>query len=116
MVFLSVSVQIAAYSTYADCERRQLKTTEELLIELLFADDCALLTHSETTLQHIINCLSSATKAFGLTISLKKTEVIYQPPPRGSHIPPEICIDGTTLNAVDHFTYLGSVISHMMQQ
>ncbi len=88
------------------------KTIEELIIELLFADDCALLAHSETTLQHIVNCFSSAAKAFGLTISLKKTEVIYQPAPRGSYTPPQICIDGTSLNAVDHFTYLGSVISN----
>ncbi len=71
------------------------KTTEELIIELLFADDCALLAHSETTLQHIVNCFSSAAKAFGLTINLKKTEVIYQPASCGSYTPPQISIDGS---------------------
>ena len=78
----------------------------------MFADDCALLARTEEGLQHIINCFSEAAKAFGLTISLKKTEVMYQPPPREAYSPPQISIDGTNLNAVDHFTYLGSVISN----
>ena len=49
-------------------------------------------------------------KNFGPTISLKKTEGLYQPPPREAYSPPHISIDGTNLNAVEHFTYLGSVI------
>ena len=82
---------------------------EELITELLFADDCALLAHTESALQHIVNRFSNAAKNFGLTISLKKTEVLYQPPPREAYTPPHISIDGTKLNAVEHFTYLGSV-------
>ena len=38
-----------------------IKTIEELITELLFADDCALLTHTEEALQHI-NCFSNAAK------------------------------------------------------
>ena len=57
------------------------KTIEELITELLFADHCALLTHTEEALQHITNCLSDAAKNFSITIGLKKTEVLYQPPP-----------------------------------
>ena len=53
------------------------KTIEELITELLFADDCALLAHMEEALQHIVNHFSDAAKNFGLTISLKKTEVLY---------------------------------------
>ena len=48
----------------------------------------------------------------GLTISLKKTEMLYQPPPREAYSPPHISIDGTSLKAVEHFTYMGSVISN----
>ena len=66
----------------------------------------------EEALQHIVNCFSDAAKNFGLTISLKKTEVLYQPPPRETYSPPHISIDGTNLNAVEHFIYLGSVISN----
>ena len=47
------------------------KTIEELVTELLFADDCALLAHMEEALQHIVNRFSDAAKNFGLTISLK---------------------------------------------
>ena len=47
--------------------------------ELLFADDCALVAHSSEDLQEITSHFASADKDFGLTISLKKTEVLYQP-------------------------------------
>ncbi|XP_066285623.1 uncharacterized protein [Branchiostoma lanceolatum] len=88
------------------------KTLEELILDLLFADDCALLAHTEEALQTVVNYFAEACKAFGLTISLKKTEAMYQKPPRGTYTPPQISIDGQSLNAVDHFTYLGSVISN----
>ena len=39
--------------------------------------DCTLLTYTEEALQHIVNHFSDAVKNFGLTISLKKTEVLY---------------------------------------
>ena len=88
------------------------KSIEELVTELLFADDCAPLAHTEEALQHIVDRSFDAAKNFGLTISLKKTEVLYQPPPREAHSPSHTSIDGTNLNAVEHFTYLGSVISN----
>ena len=87
------------------------KTTEELITELLFADDCALLDHPEEALRHIVNHFPDATKNFGLTISLKKAEVLYQPSPHEAYSPPHVSIDGTNLNVVEHFTYLRSVIS-----
>ena len=52
------------------------KNIEEVTTKLLFADDCALLSHTEEALQHIVNRFSDAGKNFGLTISLKKTEVL----------------------------------------
>ena len=66
----------------------------------------------EKALQHIVNHFSDAAKNFSLTISVKKTEVLYQPPLREAYSPPHISIDGTYLIAVEHFTYLGSVISN----
>ena len=89
-----------------------MKTIEELITELLFADDCVFLTHMEEALQHIVNCFSDAAKSIGLTISLKKTEVLYQSPPWEAYSPPHISINDTNLNAVEHFTYLGSIISN----
>ena len=81
------------------------KTIEEIITGLLFA-------HTEEALKHIVNRFSDAAENFGLTISLKKTEVLYQPPSREAYSRPHISIDGTNLNAVEHFTYLGSVISN----
>ena len=54
------------------------KTIEELITELLFADDCALLAHAEEALQHIVNRFSDSAKNFGLTISLMKTVVLFE--------------------------------------
>ena len=53
------------------------KTIVELITELVFADDCALLTLMEEALRHIVNRFSDAAENFGLTISLKKTEMLY---------------------------------------
>ena len=87
------------------------KTIEELITKPLFADDSAPLAHVNEALQYIVNRFSNAAKNFGLTISLKKPEVV-QPPPRTAYSPPHISIDDTNVNAVDHFTYLGSVVSN----
>ena len=46
------------------------KTVKELITELLFADNCALLAPTEEALQHIFNHFSDAAKNFGLTFSL----------------------------------------------
>ena len=64
------------------------KTIEELITELLLADDCALLDQTEEALQHIVKRFSDTAKKFGLTISLKKTEVLYQLRPREGYSPP----------------------------
>ena len=89
-----------------------MKTIQELITELLFAHDWDLLAEMKEALQHTVNHFSDEAKNFGLNISLKKTEVLYQPPPREAYSPPQISIDGTNLNAVEHFTYLGSIISN----
>ena len=84
--------------------RRRLartNTIEELITELLFVDDCALLAHPEEALQHIVNRFSYAAKNFCLTISLRKTEVLYQPLLREAYGPPHFSINGTNLNAVE---------------
>ena len=61
--------------------RAQTKTIKRLILEALFADDGALLAHSEADLQAAVNKLAEATHLFGLTISIKKMEVLHQPSP-----------------------------------
>ena len=59
------------------------KTHEGLIRDLLFADDVTLVAHTERALQSITSCFANDAQLFGLEVSLKKTEVLYQPaPPR----------------------------------
>ena len=88
------------------------KVVEKMVLEALFADDCALMAHKETDLQFIVNKFAEASRLFGLTISLGKTEVLFQPAPTSIAAPPSISIEGTQLKTVDDFKYLGSTISN----
>ena len=87
------------------------KTLEQLIRDLLFADDAALVAHTERALQRITSCFAEAAQLFGLEVSLKKTEVLHQPAPREEYRPPHIIIGNTELKTVQHFTYLGCTIS-----
>ncbi|PFX31654.1 Transposon TX1 uncharacterized 149 kDa protein [Stylophora pistillata] len=49
------------------------KTIEKLILEALFADDCALRAHTKSTLQLTVDKFAEASRLFGLTISLGKT-------------------------------------------
>ena len=60
----------------------------------------------------MLDRFSEASKLFGLTISLGKTEVLHQPAPHTNPPAPSISIDGTQLANVESFKYLGSTISH----
>ena len=80
--------------------------------DLLFADDCALAACSQKALQTLCDCFAAAARRFGLTISIKKTEALYQPAPGNMYEPPAITIEGKLLKAVDNFKYLGSIISN----
>ena len=82
------------------------KVQEALVRDFLFADDSAVASHSEEDLQCLADCFSIAAKAFGLTISIKKTEVLCQAAPE-----PSVKIDGAALKNVEDFTYLRSCLS-----
>ena len=87
------------------------RTSKVLIRDLLFADDCALLAHTVHDIQAITNAFARSARRFGLTISLKKAEVIYQPKPGADYTAPTITIDNNPLKVTDKFTYLGSTIS-----
>lgn len=92
--------------------KAKTKTLVQTVRDLLFADDCALVAHSLEDMQRILNKFSRASKAFGLTISIKKTELVHQP--IRSHLPtvvPTVYVDGKALKTVSSFTYLGSIVS-----
>ena len=52
--------------------KAKTKVTSSLVRDLLYADDCGIVAHSEEDLQSLTNSLSEATKKFGLTISIKR--------------------------------------------
>lgn len=87
------------------------KVHNTIIRDLLFADDCALNATSENEMQSSMNKLSKACDNFGLTISTKKTEIMYQPAPGKPYSEPSIQVNGEKLKAVDKFTYLGSTLS-----
>ena len=62
-------------------------------------------------MQESADKFSTAYSNFGVTISIKKTEVLYQPPPGKIISEPNITVHGSRLNVVQRFTYLGSTLS-----
>nr|VZI38811.1 unnamed protein product [Spirometra erinaceieuropaei] len=82
--------------------------------ELLFADECALNTTSEEEMQRSMDLFSAACENFGLVINTQKTVVMHQPPPNSPtapNAPPQISVNGTQLQVVENFPYLGSTLS-----
>jgi hypothetical protein len=59
-------------------------TFEAFVRELLYADDVDLVAHSEEDLQFLMDRFAASCSAFGLTISLKKTKIMYTPSPGAS--------------------------------
>jgi len=88
------------------------KVRELCVRELLFADDSALVTHSHTDAQKIITRFAEVSRKFGLTINIKKTEVLVQPTPGRTATDEGIQIGDQDLNSVSQFTYLGSTVSN----
>ena len=83
------------------------KVRQILIRDMLFADDAAVASHSQQELQSLMDSFSKACKDFGLTISLKKTNILCQ----GSETQPIIKIDDYQLDLVHSFSYLGSTIT-----
>ena len=87
------------------------KVSTDTISDFLFADYCALNASSEADMQPSVDKFSDACDNFGLTISTKKTEVMYQPAPGRPYTEPNISVNGQRLSVVDKFTYLGSTLS-----
>ena len=87
--------------------RAKYKVQMKCLRDFLFADDAAITAHSAEDLQHLMNRFSNACQDFGLTISLKKTQVMAQE----ENSPLNMTILEHELEVVNDFVYLGSTIS-----
>nr|VZI29245.1 unnamed protein product [Spirometra erinaceieuropaei] len=91
----------------------QSRVSTATVHELLFADDCALNTTSEEEMQRSMDLFSAACENFGLVINTQKTVVMHQPSPNSATAPnaPHINVNGTQLQVVENFPYLGSTLS-----
>ena len=87
--------------------RAKTKVRPITIRDMLFADDAAVTSHTVEGLRRLMNVFSQACKDFGLTISLKKTNVVGQDVPTL----PTTVIENYQLDVVHQFTYIGSTIS-----
>jgi len=89
----------------------QIKIQSQIIRDLLFADDCALLAHTEAEAQELFERFSGAARRSVLSVSLKKTEVMLQPASSLNQTAPKIMAGSIELKVVSKFCYLGSVLS-----
>ena len=87
--------------------RAKTKVQLRCLRDFLFADDAAVTAHSAEDLQQLMTRFSDAYQDFGLTIILKKTQVMGQ----DTDSSPAISINDHELDVIHDFVYLGSAIS-----
>ncbi|XP_072163207.1 uncharacterized protein [Diadema setosum] len=88
------------------------KVKETVSRDFLFADDCALSANGENEMQMQMDRFSSACDNFGLTISTKKTEVMFQTAPGNQYHKSQIQVNGQSFQSAKTFTYLGSTLSN----
>ena len=90
-------------------EKTKVKATS--IVDLQYADGCAIAAHTGADLQNTLDAFSQAYKLLGLTVNVTKTKVLFQRTKPLTATAPNIDIEGTTLENVDHFPYMGSYLS-----
>ena len=88
--------------------KARTKISRTGFLELQYADDCALVTHSAEDLQSALSRISLLYAQLGLCINVQKTEVMHFVEGEA----PPINIEGIVLKEVSSFKYLGSFISN----
>ena len=87
-------------------------TKTELIRELLFTDDTALVVHIKDQAQGLLDVFATASKKMGLQLNTSKREILYQPSPNNtSPEDPVNTVGGEPLNVVSSFNYLGSTLT-----
>ena len=90
------------------------KVQTEVLDEFLYADNMAKVAPTEEKMQKGVDQVSDSCDSYDLTISIKKTEVVYQPAPGKPYNEPTVTVKGQRLQVVDKFTYVGSTLSRVV--
>ena len=70
------------------------KVQNNIIHDFLFADDCALNAGIQFEMQESMGLFSAACEDSSLTVSTKKTKVMYQPAPAAPYTEPNITVGG----------------------
>ena len=79
---------------------------------LLYADYTGFVSYSEVDLQTILDRFTAVSASFGLSVNVRKTDVLHQPAPGTPYTAPTILLNGAPLNVATTFKYLGSKIAN----
>ena len=86
------------------------KTTLSHILELQYADDCAIVAHSQHDLQRALDVFHSVYSSLGLQVNTQKTEIIAQLVHQPLQ-PIHFHINQEPIKIVEQFPYLGSILS-----
>ena len=92
----------------ADIEDLGISVGGQNITNLRYADDTALLATNITSMRRILHRTDIAGRRAGLNLNAKKTKVMHINTMENQS---NIRVDGTNLENVDHFKYLGSIKS-----
>ena len=59
--------------------KTKVKDKATSIVDLQYADDCAIAAHTEADLQNTIDAFSEAYTLLGLTVNVTKRKVLFQP-------------------------------------
>jgi len=62
--------------------------------------------------QHLLDCFVTATRRFDLSVSIKKSKVMFQPQMSSCYLPPVATINNIQLPLAETFCYLGSRVTY----
>ena len=107
-----VSITTCSEGRLFDVSRLKAKTKVRQLCvrDLLSADDTCFVSHSEVDLQTILDRFAAVSTSVGLSINVRKTDVLHQP--GTPYTAPTILLNGTPLNVATTFKYIGSTIAN----
>ena len=86
-----------------------MKVGGELIKDVRFADDQAMVADSETGLERQMSSLEKTANDYDMKINIKKTETMLISKKEGGSV--SFLINGQAIERVNRFKYLGSVIS-----
>ena len=89
----------------ADIEDMGITIGGRNITDLRYADDTALLASDITSMKRILHRVDMEGRKAGLLLNAKKTKVMHI---NSKAVPQSIKVDGTSLEYVNQFKYLGS--------